>query len=347
VAVIGRYRATQRPQFAIGAIDLLARAFATQGPLAPPVGALECVILRRTAPAARTFDPPLVLAARQTPTGFLILDGRYRMGDGPVSDLLLGDGTYDAELRGDAFQPRAFVLVWPPPTLRSPAAADGSPIDIELLPGPAYPFPDVTGSPFNLGPTLIRGTVFTAAGDPVDGAGVRVQVSPPLTLPSLADWPFQLTSTGASGDWALLLPDRRRIGFTTETPAATTPPSPPLAPVPMTIRVEYPSGGPVVTIPGVPITLGRENTVPNTALRGQVTGAGGRPLEGAVITTSVNALASRSRPDGSWSLYFDPSQADATNVSVTATPPAGNAVTIPGIAVRHRATVVVPTIHLG
>lgn len=347
MAVIGRYRATQRPQFAIGAVDLVARAFATHGPLAPPTSALECVILRRTVPSARSFDPPLALAARQTPAGFLILDGRYRTGEGPMSDLPLTDGTYEAELRGAAFQPSPFVLVWPPATLRSPAAADGSPVDIELLPAATYPFPDVTGTPFNLGPTLIRGSVFTAEGDPVGDATVRLQNLPPLNLPPLSDWPFRVTRTGASGDWALLLPDRRRLGFTNETPAVTTPPSPPLAPVPMTIRIEYPSNGPVVNIADVPITLGRENAVPNTALRGRVTGPAGRPLEGAAITTSVNALTSHSRSDGSWSLYFDPGQTDVPNASVTASAPGGNTVTVPGVAVRQRATIVVPTIHLG
>jgi hypothetical protein len=342
VAVIGRYRATQRPQFAVGAVDVLARALMTQGPFAPPAGTLDCVLLRRTAPAAREFDPPLVLMARQTPNGFLVLDGRYRVGDGPVRDTPLADGTYDAELRGAAFQTAPFVLRWPPATLRTPAAPNGTPIDLELLPAAGYPFPDVTGTPFNLGPTLIRGSVFTTAGDPVEGAAVSV-----LNLPALPDWPFWATRTGASGDWAVLLPDRRRIGFPAETPVASNPPVPPLAPAPMTIRIAYPSNGPVITIPNVPITLGRENTVPNTALRGRVVGPGSRPLADAAITTSVNALASRSRADGSWALYFDANQADANNVTVTATAPAGNSATAQGVAVKQRATVVVPTIHLG
>ena len=120
---------------------------------------------------------------------------------------------------------------------------------------------------------------------------------------------------------------------------------PALAPAPMTIRIAYPKSGPVVTIP-TSITLGRENFVPNTALRGRVVGPGGRPLAGATITTTVNALASRSGTDGSWWLYLDPNQTDAPNVTVTATGPAGNTAT-DLVAVRHGATVVVPTIHLG
>ena len=172
MAVIGRYRAVQRPQFAVGAVDLLARALATQGPFAAPASAVECVILGQTAPAARTFDPPLRLVTRQTTNGFLVLDGRYRIGEGPVRDVPLADGTYDAQLRGAAFQPTKFALVWPPATPRSPAGANKVPIDIELLPAAGYPFPDVTGTPFNLGPTLIRGSVETT------GDSVRTQGSP-------------------------------------------------------------------------------------------------------------------------------------------------------------------------
>jgi hypothetical protein len=255
-----------------------------------------------------------------------------------VRDVPLADGTYAAELRGAAFQPSQFALIWPPATLRSPADVNEVPIDIELLPAAGYPFPDVTGTPFNLGPTLIRGSVFTAAGDPVADVAVSVKVQPPLTPPNLP-WPFSATHTGASGDWALLLPDRRRIGSANETPV------PALAPASMTISIAYPKSGPVVTIPQL-ITLGRENFVPNTALRGRVTGPGGRPLAGATITTTVNALTSRSRADGSWWLYLDPNQTDAPTVTVTATGPAGNTATAL-VAVRQWATVVVPTIHLG
>jgi hypothetical protein len=342
VAVIGRYRAVQRPQFAVGSIDVLARALATQGPFAPPSAPLDCVILRQTAPAARAFVPPLALVVRQTAHGFLVFDGRYRVGDGPVHDLPLADGTYEAELRGSYYRPTRFELVWPPRTLRSPAAPDETPLDVELLPAAGYPYPDLTATPFNLGPTLVRGSVFTAAGDPVADAVVWVPNLPPLN-PAMPAWPFSETRTGASGDWALLLPDRRRIGFPNETTAP--------APVKLTIRIEHPphdpQTGPVVDIPDVPVTLGRENAVPNTALRGRVAGPGGRPIAGARITTSVNARESRSRPDGTWSLYFDPNQPDVANASVTATGPAGNAATLSGIAVRSRATVVVPTLHVG
>jgi len=336
MTIEGRYRAAHRPTFAVAAADLLAQALAARGPIAPPNCPLSCAVVAQLAPVARSFDPPLMLELRQGTNGSLLFDGRYRVGDGPLHDFPLGDGSYTAELRGDHYRPQPFTLDWPPTALRTPLAA-GVPVDVSLLPSAAYPYPDVTALPFNLGPTLLRGSVFTAAGDPVVDAIVDVPALLPLNPPAPA-WPFTETRTGTAGDWALLRPDRRRFGGAGETTA-----QPPMA---MTVRVRHPNGGPVVNIANVPVTLGRENAVPNTALRGQVIRAGGRPLGGVVITTSANALASRTRDDGRWTLYFDPNQVGVINVAVTATAPDCSTVTLNGVAIQSRATVVVPTLHL-
>lgn len=337
MTLVGRYRAVHRPQFALAAVDVLGQALAARGPLATPTCPIACLIVEQLTPVARAFDPPLALELRQSPNGTLVIDGRYRIGDGPVRDLLLPDGLYDAELRGDHYIPESFALTWPPVALRTPLGAGGLPVDVTLLPSSAYPYPDLSTLPFNLGPTLLRGSVFTSDGEPVVNAVVRVIGLPPLT-PALPAWPFVETRSGERGDWAVLLPDRRRIGF----PGETTP----QPPVPMTIRIEHPNAGPVVDILGVPVTLGRDNAVPNTALRGTVARSGGHPLDGVAITTSVNGLVSRARADGSWTLYFDPNQPDVANLAVTATAPDGSTVTLNGVAIRNRATVVVPTLHL-
>jgi len=336
MTIEGRYRAAHRPTFAVAAADLLAQALAARGPIAPPNCPLSCAVVAQLAPVARSFDPPLMLELRQGTNGSLLFDGRYRVGDGPLHDFPLGDGSYTAELRGDHYRPQPFTLDWPPTALRTPLAA-GVPVDVSLLPSAAYPYPDVTALPFNLGPTLLRGSVFTAAGDPVVDAIVDVPALLPLNPPAPA-WPFTETRTGTAGDWALLLPDRRRFGVAGETTA-----QPPMA---MTVRVRHPNGGPVVNIANVPVTLGRENAVPNTALRGQVTRTGGRPLGDVVITTSANALASRTRADGRWALYFDPAYLGANNVAVKATAPDGSTATLNGVAIKQGATVVVPTLHL-
>jgi hypothetical protein len=332
------YPAPLSAYYAVGTVDLLGQALAVNGPLAQPTCQLSLVLTAQTAPAARTFDPPLTLEVRQTPNGALLIDGRYHVGDGPVRDVPVADGTYSAQVRGDFFRAQPFTLVWPPVAARTPLdPVTGAPLDVGLLPGPLYPYPDLTSTPFNLGPTLLRGAVFTAAGDPVVNATVAF-VGLPAFNPANPAWPFVEARTSDSGDWALLLPDRRRFGYPAETTAQ--------AAVVMAISVTYPNGGPVVNIPDVSVTFGRENSLANTALRGVVTRSGGKPRGGIRIRTSVNALESRTRDDGRWSLYFDPNQLDVANVSVTATAADGTNATVAGAAVRKRATVVAPTIHL-
>jgi hypothetical protein len=338
MTIVGRYTVAHRPTFAVVAVDLLAQALAARGPIAPPNCALSCAVVEQLTPVARTFSPPLMLELRQSTNGSLLFDGRYRIGDGPLRDAPLGDGSYTAELRGDHYLPTRFPLDWPPAALRTPLVG-GVPTDVGLLPSAAYPYPDVTALPFNLGPTLLRGSVFATDGTPEVGAQVSIPALPALNPPAPA-WPFIQTETDAAGSWALLLPDRRRFGVAGET---TVPPA-----QPMTVHVQCLPlvGGRVLDFQNVPVTLGRENAVPNTSLRGQVTRAGGRPLDGVVITTSLNALATRTRDDGRWTLYFDPNQLSVANVAVTATAPDGSTATLNGLAVQGKAAVVVPTIHL-
>jgi hypothetical protein len=331
------YLATHRPRFAVGVIDALAQALTIQGPLAAPVGDLRCQVVQQLTPVARGFTPPLLLQTTQTANGFLILEGTYRTQGNAEAVLPLGNGQYLVEISGSYYQSAQFLLEWPPPAIRTPIdPLTGQPVDVPVLPGAAYPFPDLTASRFNLGPTLIRGTVLTSSGDPVPGAQVSLINLPAITPPN-PPWPFTSSTTSQSGDWALLLPDRRRLGFLNETMA------PP--PLQLIVRILYPDGT-VVDTPHIPVTLGRENAVANTALRGRVVGPGGRPIAGALIETSLSPEQSETRPDGQWFLYLDPNQPDASNVTVTATAPDGTAATATGVEVKQRATVVVPTIHI-
>jgi hypothetical protein len=341
MALIGRYRATHQRRFAVGTVDALARALATGGPQAPPVGELECVVLRQVDPVTRDFTPPLTLGVHRTTKGFLIFDGSYRIEGQATGPRPLANGKYRAAVRGPYYRPSEFELQWPPAALRTPLVLPApidpalqQPVDLELLPSAAYPYPDLTTLRFNLGPTLIRGTFLTTAGDAIEGA--QVSVTGLVLNPAVPPWPFLDTETGASGDWAILLPDRRRIGYPNET-------APPAA-VALNIRVTR--GATVVNYPPVPVTLGRENHVPNTGLRGQVTGAGGRPFPGATITTSLGPERSITRANGQWFLYFDPNRPGATNASVTATAPDGRAATVTGVTLVSKATVVVPSIHI-
>ena len=60
----------------------------------------------------------------------------------------------------------------------------------------------------------------TASGDPIEGGTVEiVNLAPFLNVPpalTLAQWPFVKATTSASGDWALVLPNRRYLDNTAE-----------------------------------------------------------------------------------------------------------------------------------
>ena len=109
------------------------------------------------------------------------------------------------------------------------------------------------------------------------------------------------------------------------------------------LRLTIP-GGPVINLQRQ-VPYGREFSLRQTALRGQVSGPSGRPISGAVITTSVNGLTSASRANGLWFLYFAFDQPTVNAVTVTATTPAGASASIPTAHLAHDATTVVPTFH--
>jgi hypothetical protein len=331
----GHFFMTQRGQFRM--------AFDTA-----PLGEIRCEILEATAPALRKFDPPRLLSAFRNSSGYLILDGTYTDAGEPQHPRPLGPGTYRIRVRGDYYQDGEFQLQWPPAAAangRIPVPQPGDPNSLELLllPGAAYPLPDVTVGRLQLGPTILRGSAFGADGTPVENALAEVINFPPFdpplaNLPALQYWPFLSARAGAGGDWALVLPGRRYFDNTPEIP----PPIPPILRRQVAVRIHYPTG-PVTTVEDV--VLGGEHSVRNTALRGQVLGPGGRPIAGARIRTSVDATTSTSCRDGSWFLYFNLNQASVPNVTVTVTAPNGPSATSAATLQRH-ATVVVPTFNL-
>ncbi|KGQ19383.1 hypothetical protein LF41_3033 [Lysobacter dokdonensis DS-58] len=333
------------PLMALSVLDALARALRTDGQFPPPLGEIRCEITAATAPAARTFDPPRVLHAFRNRSGYLVLDGTYVDSAEPARRWPLGPGTYRVRVRGDYYQDAELALIWPPPEgvrridVPQPQANDAG--SVTLLPGPAYPLPDVTTSRFDLGPTLLRGSALGADGTPLPGIRVEaLNIGPPFlapaALPAIGDWPFLVADTDARGEWALVLPDRRYFDNTPE--IASQPVIKPIS-----VRIAYP-GGAVVRQRNV--RLGSETALKNTALRGQVLGRGGTPVAGAVISTSVNARRSKSRADGTWFLYFDLNQVAVPNLTVTATTPAGATATVAAIALQPEAVVVVPTFHI-
>jgi hypothetical protein len=341
-------RAVHSPRWALSVSDALKRALRTGGEFPPPLGEVSCEIVEQTAPVARTFAPPLVLWTFRNGSGYLVLDGTWARTRGGRPDaaarLPLGPGTYRIVVRGDYYQDRSFTLVWPPPAgqVRVPLDAQNDPENIDLLPGAAYPLPDVTTSRMQLGPTIMRGSLFTPAGDPVAGVlveAINLVFQQPQGLPPLGPWPFTQARTDDRGDWAIVLPGRLYFDIA---PELRPPAAPPLV-RPITVRIHLPNVPPLDLVENV--TLGSEHAVRNTALRGQAVTSGGGPLRDAVVTTTAGGAASVTRANGLWFLYFDLNQADVPNVTVTVTAPGGATASDSTARIRHGATIVVPTFH--
>jgi len=339
---------THSPRWALSVTDALKRALRTGGEFPPPLGDVACEIVAQITPTAQVFDPPLVLRTVRARSGYLVLDGtwtRERPGQADrVVPLPLGAGKYRVRVSGDYYQALEFRLQWPLAEGQAritPLDAQDNPTVVDLLPGSAYPLPDVTTTRMQLGPTILRGTLFTSSGDPI--AGVLVEAinfvfQQPQELPPLGPWPFLQARTDARGDWAILLPGRRYFDNAPELQLPNTTIVRPIA-----IRFHLPNAPALDVTENV--TLGTDHTVRNTALRGQVVGRGGRPIAGAGVTTTVSGASSITRANGVWFLYFDLDQPDVNNVTVTVSTPDGATASDSSARVRHGATTVVPTFH--
>jgi hypothetical protein len=330
---------------ALSVSDGLARGLHINGEFPPLLGDISCVIARQTAPVVRTFDPPLTLTSFRNASGFVIVDGTYQK-QGVSHSLPLGFGTYLVLIQGVYYQDAELFIDWPPPD-GQPRIPLTPPRNLELLPSPAYPLPDVTTARFQLGPTILRGTVVSASGDGIDGATVEIVNLPPFLQPqelpplALADWRFSRATTSAKGDWALVLPGRRYLDNAPEILPGLNPPPVTKA---FALRLTNPDGT-IVNLQRT-IELGREFSLKATALRGQVVGPAGQPIGGAQVATSVSAATSTSRANGVWFLYFDFDQVTVNNVTVTVTTPGGTTASDSTAHLVHEATTVVPTFHL-
>jgi len=334
---------THTPFIALSVVDRFAQALRLRGEFPPPLGEISCEIVEATAPANRTFEPARMLSTFRSRSGYVMVDGTFAQPGERTRRWPLGPGTYRIRVRGTLYQDAEFLLRWPPEAgerrVRLPQA--NPPDSVYLLPSATYPLPDVSLNRFQLGPTIIRGSAFSDDGTPIEGAVAEVINLPwqplPTNLPPLVNWSFLRAVSGANGDWALVLPNRRYFDPASE----VLPQGSPVLTMNISVRVGYPRG-PVTTVQQV--ILGSEHSVRNTALRGQVTGAGGRPIAGARIETTVSAATSASRHDGSWFLYFDLNQVAVPNISVTATTPDQTSATA-SATLRPQATVVVPAFH--
>ncbi len=247
---------------------------------------------------------PKELAVRRNPSGFDVWFDELRRPDGTHQRSGLAEGTYAVRVTSDFYQ----IAEQPDVELPQPA----QPSFLDLLPGYRYPFPRVSTLGRGRGPTLLRGGLHRADGGGVED--VRVE----------AEGALYGYRTDPTGQWVLVFPDQRGDGD-------------------VTVRFVQPDGA-VSEAGGVPVLQGRDNSLPQTALRGTVLDERGIAVAGAVVEVAGHRGRSRTGPDGGWGYYFDLDQA-AAKVGVTITAPDGRRQALSEVEIRPRSTVAVPTLR--
>lgn len=299
-----------RPVSAMTLVDRFAEVRRTRGSVPPPIPPLRFkFVARREGGVMTALDPPILLKAKSGPSGAFLFADEQRAG-GAVYRIT--PARYLMRIESDYYQPVVFETEWP--------LSQHPPRTVPLLPGAAYPFPDVTLSSTRL--TLLRGAIVESVlGAPI--AGVRVEMVAPPGMGELAR-----CVTDAGGSWVLTLLDPLPADFMA------------------TLRFTKPDGGAVVDVPNVRVLRGADNTLSNTALRGIVlTAAGATPIHQAEITIDGKAGSVLTDRDGRWIFYLSLSEPGG-GVRVNATSP-GGATAAQDTPIRNRATVVVPPFRVG
>jgi hypothetical protein len=219
----------------------------------------------------------------------------------------LPGGRYALTVESWYYQPLELEVELPPPE-DGRFAETPDPFTLNLLPSYGYPFPRAAR-----GTTQLLGSLHGRDGTGQPDALVR-------SAPAVNDY-----RTDETGQWMLAFADDQPSG-------------------PVDVEIELPER-PAVTVPAE-LRRGAQATLAQTSLRGAVRTEAGYGAATATIGVSGQVDASRSRPDGSWSYYFDPDfapdpadpSADVTTVDVTATLPDGRTLTQPDVTVRRRAS---------
>ena len=311
--------------YAVGAIDLFAAARLPQDPqnpgrparIPPVLGDFQFLVTKRISAPQRDYQPPLLFVTSTNPGGFILLSGDTKV---PLAEptLPLAPGRYHWRVESDFYQPNEFEDDWPLALVYDQAK------DLQLQPGPGYPFPDLTLKQRELVTTLVRGTFFTSSGDPATAGTVELIL--PVLTPSYAA--FTKSSPDSQGNWVLAFIEQQK-----EDPPLDFAHS----------RVRFTLGANQIDVT-LAITPGAENSVPQTALRGRVVDANNRGMAGATITTSLGGVQSKTKPDGQWSLYFPLNQGNA-QIQVTATAPDGRS-TNQKIQIQKGRTLVLPAMKI-
>jgi hypothetical protein len=328
MAVIRTYETiSHSPVYSMGAIDLFAEAQTAKPadsklkPVVPPLlGEFRFFVTDRLTPPAAAYDPPFEFISWSNRSGFFLFSGEIRAPARPGT-LTLSPGRYRWRVESDYYRLVEFEDVWPPDNTYDSAK------DIKLLPGPNYPFPDLNLKQRELALTLLRGTLFSSGGRPVEK--VKIELAAPALPASFVA--FKECFTNERGEWVLAFIEKKQKDDTVPPPDFAH----------SKIHVSLPENDYAVELS---INPGAENSLRQTALRGRVVKPGGVPVSGAKITTSVGAGESISRTDGQWFFYFELRQ-EGGPVTVTATTSDGRTGSKESEIVP-RATVVVEPIEI-
>jgi hypothetical protein len=290
----------------VSLFDEFAQERGTRGPLPLPIPPLWFSLVARDEQNVMTpLDPPIELRAQTGPTGAYLFADEGHIDDEPP--FRIAPGKYRLRIDSDYYQRLEHDLDWPP----------GKEL-LLLRPGSAYPFPSVTVPGAKL--TLLRGTVLGGAqGEPVENATVAI------VAPAIAG-PFITARTDANGAWVLAFRQENANDINA------------------TIRITI-GNDPPIDVPNVKIVPGRDNSLSNTALRGNVLSTTGNAIRDAEITVDlVPNTVVRSDRDGRWAFYFGHGQQKAT-AQVTALAPNGQSDS-KQVDVENRKTIVVPTFRI-
>lgn len=302
-------RFTAAPIGAITLVDRFAQFRGTRGAFPTVVGEIRFLLLAQILDdITLAFDPPFRLRSQPNPSGVYLFYKEASIGAEPA--ISIPAGRYRLRVEGDFYQPFEQNIDFRFDPADTPT--------LNLLPGPAYPFPDLTLKQNKL--TLLRGSLFeTGAGKPIAGATVTI------ATPGVES-PFKSCLTGPNGDWVLaVFLDR------SEQPRM------------FTLRFELPDET-SFDVPDVRVMPGKDNSLPQTALRGRVLDTRGAPIPRSIVTVSAQPGQTLALADGQWFFYMSMLQTD-TQARVTARAPNGRTQE-QDIQIKSRATVVVPAFQI-
>ncbi|HKQ04326.1 MAG TPA: carboxypeptidase-like regulatory domain-containing protein [Blastocatellia bacterium] len=302
-------RFTAAPIGAITLVDRFAQLRGTRGAFPTVVGEIRFLLVAQIlGDNTLPFDPPLRLQPQTNPSGVYLFPKEVSIGT--TSAVSIPAGRYRLRVEGDFYQTIEHDMNFP--------LESAEPQTLSLLPGPAYPFPDLTLKQNRL--TLLRGSLFEIGpGKPIAGAKVTI-------IEPVVESPFNSCLTGPNGDWVVAMVLDRS--------------TPPIA---LTLNFALP-GGSSFNVSNVAVLPGTDNGLPQTALRGRVLDTSGTPIPRSMVTVSAQPGQSLSLSDGQWFFYMSMLQ-DDTQARVTARAPNGRTQE-QDIQIRRRATVVVPTFQI-